>query len=99
MGSESTYMDIIESKIAEWKDNIDLLGKRAEKSSAENKAQLTTKINKLSSAIETATLQLHDLDNLEDRGNTLATKDKILEIFDSIDKDMIVTDEKTPFML
>lgn len=99
MGSESTYMDIIEGKIAEWKDNIDLLKERAEKASADDKAQLTLKINKLSAAIETATLQLHELDNLEDSSNTLVTKDKILQIFESIDRDLIVSDEKTPFML
>jgi hypothetical protein len=99
MGSESTYLDIIEGKIAEWKENINLLKEGAEKASADDKEQSTLKINKLSSAIETATLQLHDLDKLEDSSNTLMVKDKILKIFDSIDRDLIVSEGKTPFML
>ena len=99
MGSESTYIDIIESKIAEWKEKIDLLKKRTEKASADDKEQLTLKINRLSSAVETAKFQLHDLDRLEDSSNTLMIKDKILKIFESIDKDLIISDEKTPFML
>ena len=81
MESESTYLGIIESKIAEWKEKIDLLKKRTEKASADDKEQLTLKINRLSSAVETAKFQLHDLDRLEDSSNTLMIKDKILKIF------------------
>jgi hypothetical protein len=99
MGSESTYIDIIESKIEEWKGKIDLLKKRAEKASADDKDKLTLKINQLSSGVEAATFQLHDLDRIEDSNNTLTVKDQILKIFESIDKDMIISDEKTPFML
>jgi hypothetical protein len=53
----------------------------------------------LKSAIDTATVQLHTLDNQETVGNTMETKDKILQIFHSIDKDFTWNEEQTPFML
>ncbi len=99
MRTGTTYKDIIEEKIAEWLDNIELLNQQAQKASADDKARLTWKTNQLRSAIETATLQLHELNNQENADNTLIIKDKILKIFDSIDKDLTVFDKKTPYML
>ncbi len=95
----STYKDIIEEKISEWQSSVEKLEEQAQKVSSDTQTKLNLKITQLKSAIETATLQLHELDKQEDTANTLMIKDKILKIFDSIDKDLTVFEDKTPYML
>ncbi len=99
MKEETAYSDIVESKIEEWKNKIDMLRKRAQKAPASDQNQLDLKIKQLHSAVETATLQLRDLDSHENRNNTVAIKDEILKIFEAIDKDLPNPDETSPFML
>ncbi len=96
---ERPYRDIIEDKIRDWKENIELLKQHAEKTPINSQPHFNWKITQLRSAIETATLQLHDLDSRENFTNTVMIKDEILRIFDSIDRDLTIFDEKTPFML
>ncbi len=95
----STYKDIIDGKIAEWQQNLKKLEKQKEKATAENRKLLSAKSEKLKTAIDTAIVQLHNLDEHETAENTMETKDKILNIFSSIDKDLTEYQEKTPFML
>jgi hypothetical protein len=94
-----TYKDIIDDKIAEWQQGLQRLEHLAERAASDTKAELRTKMAQLKSAIDTATVQLHNLDNQETVGNTMETKDKILQIFHSIDKDFTWNEEQTPFML
>jgi hypothetical protein len=94
-----TYKDIIDSKIAEWQSGLKKLEDQAEKAASDSKATLRAKMQQLKSAIDTATVQLHNLDEQETVGNTMETKDKILKIFHSIDKDFIGLEDKTPYML
>ena len=94
-----TYKDIIDDKIAEWQQGLQRLEQLAEKAASDTKAELRTKMAQLKSAIDTATVQLHTLDKQETVGNTMETKDKILQIFHSIDKDFTWNEEQTPFML
>ncbi|MCP3887809.1 MAG: hypothetical protein GY702_02895 [Desulfobulbaceae bacterium] len=94
-----TYKDIIDEKISEWQSNIKNLEGQAEKASADSKIQRSAKIEVLNSAIEEAVIKLRALDAQETVGNTLVTKDRILEIFNSIDKDFVGIEMKTPFML
>jgi hypothetical protein len=93
------YKDIIDSKIAEWRSGIKKLEEQAEIAASDTQAKLSAKMDPLKSAIATAIVQLHDLDKQENAGNTMETKDKILEIFDSIDKEFTGFEEQTPFML
>jgi hypothetical protein len=95
----STYKDIIDSKIAEWQSSIKKLQEDLAKSDSDTQAQLSSKAEQLKSAIDAAIVQLHDLDEQENVGNTMETKDKILEVFDSIDKEFKGFDEQAPFML
>lgn len=94
-----TYQDIIDEKIAEWRKSLSNLEAQAEKSAHGNQDELRTKIKKLREAIDTATIQLHELDAHETVGNTMQTKDEILKIFRSIDKNFVGNEETTPFML
>jgi hypothetical protein len=93
----STYRDIIEGKIAEWQSSLIKLGKQSGKAASD--PRINTKMEQLKSKIETATVQLYELDEHENVGNTMETKGKILEIFSSVDKEFIGHDYKTPFML
>ncbi len=95
----STYKDIIEEKISEWQSSVKKLEEQAQKASSDTQTKLNLKTTQLKSAIETATLQLHELDKQEDTSNTMMIKDKILKIFDAIDKDLTVFEDKTPYML
>jgi prefoldin subunit 5 len=94
-----TYKDIIDEKTAEWRNGLKKLENLAAKSTAETRAILDAKIEQLNSAIDSATAQLRHLDEHETVGNTVETKDKILKIFSSIDKDFIGHEEKIPYML
>lgn len=94
-----TYQDIIDDKIAEWQNSLKKLEEHAEKASAGTQSEIRARMEKFKSAIATATVQLHTLDEHETVGNTMETKDKILEIFDSIDRDFPGYEDLTPFML
>ncbi len=94
-----TYKDIIDDKIGEWQQGLERLGKMVEKASVDQKDQLSTRVEEFKSTIEAAIAQLRDLDAQETVHNTMETKEKILNIFSSIDKDFGEYQEKTPFML
>ena len=95
----STYKDIIDTKIAEWQKGIKTLEEQSEKVASDTQVQLVEKVRKLKSAVDTATVQLYDLDQRESVSNTMETKDKILKIFGSVDRDFTKHEDKTPFML
>lgn len=94
-----TYKDIIDDKIAEWQSDLKKLEEQAGKATSDTKAKLSAKTEQLKSAIDSAIVQLRNLDEQETVGNTMETKNKILKIFSSIDKDFIGYEDKTPFML
>ena len=94
-----TYKDIIDDKIAEWQRSLKKLEEQAGKAPSDIKAKLNAKMEQLKSAIDTAIVQLHTLDEQETVSNTMETKDKILKIFYSIDKDFSGFEDKTPYML
>lgn len=94
-----TYKDIIDEKIAEWQKSLSNLEEQVEKSAHGAEGEQREKMKKLREAIDTATIQLHDLDAHETVGNTLKTKDEILKIFRSIDKNFVGNEATTPFML
>ena len=94
-----TYKDIIDDKIGEWQQGLEKLGEMVEKTSIEEKEQLSARVKKFKSTIDEAIAQLRELDARETVHNTMETKEKILNIFSSIDKDFGEYQEKTPFML
>ena len=94
-----TYGDIIDEKVVEWQQGLDRLVKMADKASADQKNPLSARVDTLRSAIADAVGQLRALDAQETAQNTLATKEKILNIFSLIDKYFAEFQEKTPFML
>jgi hypothetical protein len=93
------YKDIIEEKIAEWLTYLERLQEQKEKAAADIKTQLGAKLEQLKPEIDAAIAQLRDLDQHETINNTMETKNKILEIFGSIDNHLADYQEKTPFML
>lgn len=95
----STYKDIIDEKIAEWLNGLQRLEDHAEQASPETRSRLSEKAIQLKSAIDAAAAQLQTLDEQETVSNTMETKNRIMAIFNSIDKDFPVDMEKTPFML
>lgn len=94
-----TYKDIIDDKIAEWQNSLKKLEEQAGNATSDTKIKLNVKKEQFKSAIDTAIVQLRNLDEQETVANTLETKDKILKIFGSIDKDFKRYEDKTPFML
>lgn len=94
-----TYKDIIDDKIAEWQSGLKKLEEQAGKATSHTKVKLSAKTEQFKSAIDAAIVQLRYLDEQETVANTMETKDQILKIFGSIDKDFIGYEEKTPFML
>ena len=94
-----TYKDIIDEKIVEWQQDLEKIGKMTERAATEKKNLLTSKLETLKVEIDTAIEQLHNLDGQETPQNTMETKEQILKIFSSIDKELIEYQEKTPFML
>lgn len=94
-----TYQDIIDDKIAAWQNSLKKLEEHAEKASADTQTEIRARMEKFRAAIAAATVQLHALDEQETVSNTMETKDKILEIFDSIDRDFPGYEDLTPFML
>jgi ribosome-binding ATPase YchF (GTP1/OBG family) len=94
-----TYKDIIDDKIAEWQRDLEKLQERAGKAASDTRSGLNEKMEQLGAAIDSAIVQLHNLDEQETADNTMETKDEILKIFNSIDKDFQGFEDKTPFML
>ena len=97
--SESSYHDIIEKKIEEWQKSILKLEERARKANRDTATRLGQSLEKLNESINASISELRELDQQEDNRNTLAIKEKMLEIFDSVDKELTTQEEKTPFML
>ncbi len=94
-----TYTEIIDVKIAEWGNNLKKLEEQVTTATPNIRAELNSKTNKLNLAISKAIVELRKLDEQETVNNTVETKNKILTIFNSIDKEFIGDVEKTPFML
>ena len=94
-----TYRDIIDEKIVEWQQGLEKLRKMTERATAERKNQLAAKVRELESLIDAAIVQLYALDERETTHNTMETKERILDIFSSIDKGLAEDQEQTPFML
>lgn len=97
--ASSTYKDIIDDKVAAWQKGMIKLEEQAEKGPSDTKAAIRAKLDQLKSRIDSAIVQLHTLDQQENAANTLEIKDKILKIFNSIDKDFPRYEEYTPYML
>ncbi len=95
----STYADIIEDKVKEWHGKIDILREQSASAPAENRPELETRIKGLQESIESATRQLFELDKKENKDNTLEIKNEILVIFESIDRDLTISEKKAPYML
>ncbi len=95
----TTYKDIIDGKIAEWQVNLKKIEEQAGKASSDSQSRSTAKVKDFRSAMDSAIAQLHALDAQETVKNTMETKDKILHIFGSIDKQFTEFEDKTPFML
>jgi len=95
----STYRDIIETKISEWQNSIRELEERVHKAGSADKEKMGSKVNELNIAVKKASLDLQQLQGQENDKNTLEIKEKILIIFDSVDKDLRGYEEKTPYML
>lgn len=94
-----TYTDIIDDKVAEWQSSLKKLEEQSGKAPSDTKTTLSAKTRQLRLAIDKAIVQLRSLDKQETVDNTMETKDKILQVFTSIDKDFIGFEDKTPFML
>lgn len=94
-----TYTEIIDDKIAEWRTNLKKLEDQAQTATPNKKSELNSKANKLKLAINHAIVQLRNLDEQETVDNTMETKNEIISIFSTIDKEFQGHEEKTPFML
>lgn len=97
--ASSTYRDLIDDKVAAWQNALKRLEEQAAKASSETRAKRMAKLDRLRLEIDSAATQLHTLDRQEHAGNTMEIKDRILEIFNTIDKDFPRYEEKTPYML
>lgn len=97
--ASSTYRDLIDDKVAAWHKALKQLEDQTAKASSETRANRTAKLDQLRLEINSAADRLHYLDQQEHAGNTMEIKDKILEIFNAIDKDFPRYEEKTPYML
>jgi seryl-tRNA synthetase len=93
------YKDIIDEKTGEWLQHLEELQKQMEKASPDIKNKLDTKIDQLKPLVNSAIVQLRNLDEQESADTTLETKDRILEIFSSIDQSFSEYQKTTPFML
>lgn len=96
----SPYHDLIEDKIREWRIKLDNIEERTLKGkSAAAREQFGKMTDRLNADVNTAILQLRKLEKKEETGDAATMKDRILEIFDSVDKNIRSYDVKTPFML
>ncbi|MFN2353491.1 MAG: hypothetical protein ABR512_03055 [Desulfopila sp.] len=99
MQQPSSYRNIIETKIEEWHQRLAKLELRATKESAGSREKIRTKLDTLSTAVNSAIIELRSLEGQETDRNTIEIKDKILQVFDAIDRDLVDYEDKTPFML
>lgn len=95
----STYRDLIETKISEWQNSIKKLEERIQKAGTADKEKIGAMVNELNAAVKKASLDLRQLEEQVNDTNALEIKEKILDIFDSVDKDLRGYEEKTPYML
>lgn len=94
-----TYRDIIDDKITEWKDELRKMEDLAAKAPSDTKNRILAKVRHLKGSIDSAIVQLYELDKQETVENTVGTKNSILKIFSDIDKNFKGFEGKTPFML
>ena len=99
MQQPSSYRNIIETKIEEWHQRLAKLEMRATKESTGNREKIRAKLDTLSTAVNSAIIELRGLEGQETDQNTIEIKDKILQVFDTIDRDLVDYEDKTPFML
>lgn len=99
MQQPSSYRNIIEAKIEEWHQRLAKLEMRARKESATSREKFRAKLDALSTAVNSAIIELRDLERQENDQNTMEIKNKILQVFESIDRDLVDYEDKTPFML
>jgi len=97
--NSSIYRDIIDGKVAEWRNNLTKLEEQIAATDREKREELSAKIEQLRLAIDKAVVQLLQLDKQETVENTVETKNKILSVFDAIDKDFPHYEDITPYML
>lgn len=95
----SVYRDLIDEKISEWKKDLTKVEEQAEGASNDTKSELLEQIKLIRPKINMAILELQKLDKKETVDNTLETKEKIMEIFNSIDKEFPHFEDYTPYML
>ena len=95
----SSYSSLIDEKIEEWREKLAKLQERQNKTDAKDLEEFTKQLKQLDLAVNSAALELRDLEGQENASNTMEIKEKILKIFDSIDKDLVDYEDKTPFML
>ena len=93
------YKDIIDEKTDEWLQHLEELQKQMEKASPDIKNKFDTKIDQLKPLVDSAIVQLRNLDEQESADTTLETKNRILEIFSSIDQCFSEYQKTSPFML
>lgn len=99
MQQPSSYRNIIETKIEEWHQRLAKLEMQAGKESAPGREKFRAKLDALSTAVNSAVIELRDLEGQENDQNTMEIKNKILQVFESIDRDLVDHEDKTPFML
>jgi len=97
--SASIYKDLIEEKIAVWRTDLKKLEEIIAQGNAEIKEEFKAKIEQLKPKMEKAIVDLYELDAHETVNNTMETKNKIVSIFDSIDRMFPRYEEQTPYML
>lgn len=97
--ASTTYQDLIDNKIAHWHDSIRKIEERVGQAGSNSREEIRQSLQKLKDSVASAQAELHEVSNRETVQNTLAVKDQILKIFDSIDRDLTAFDESTPFML
>ncbi len=95
----NSYRELIEEKIEEWQGKLSGLKEIVTKEEPKGNEEPFKMFEQLSKAVDSAALNLRELDKQENAGNTMMIKEKILEIFDSIDKVLVDHEDKTPFML
>ncbi len=88
-----TYKDLVDEKIREWQQALGRLERQQPVKHA------SAGVEQLKPALDSAIAHLSALVEQETVGNTLETKDNILKIFTSIDKEFSKYQGKTPFML
>lgn len=99
MATSTTYSDLIEDKVKEWKKTILFQEEQAKHAPKSIQAEIKWKNSQLLAAIDNAANKLEDLNNNENNSNTLIIKKEILQIFDSIDRDLKDYEFSSPFML